>query len=387
MALDGNFDAIDEAALVSLQANGITEGPVLEFKREPYGRADADKKEFLKDLTALANTLGGHLLVGIDEVAGGAGPIVPFVGDADAELLRLESLARDGVQPRIVGLRMRAVPVSGGVVIAIQVPRSLQAPHRVVFQGTNRFYGRNSAGVHELSVDELRVAFTSQATAREKAAAFRSERLALVSAGEGALPDLDFSNGALVLHVIPWTSMSGGAVDIDQARELDGPFSPINRSGWSPRFNLEGFICTERGVAYTQVFRSGALEAVVTGLTSTISGRKGFSGLYLERLISESLTRYLTGLQQLGVGGPALVGLSLLRVAGSAVHIGRDFADHYGTELLRHDRVDLPSVVIEDWAVMPDMKRALRLPFDTLWNAVGATRARLFDADGNWIGE
>ena len=121
MALAGDFEAIDEAALQALQANGVTEGPTLEFKRDPYGNSDDSKKEFLKDLSALANTLGGHLAIGVDETDGAAGAITPIFGDPDAELQRLENIARDSIQPRIIGLRVRAVPVSGGFVVVHQV--------------------------------------------------------------------------------------------------------------------------------------------------------------------------------------------------------------------------------------------------------------------------
>lgn len=388
MALNENFEGIAEADLVSLKANGITEGPLLEFKRGIYGRSDSDKREFLKDLSALANAMGGHLVIGIEEEEGVAGDLVPIAADVDAELLRLENLARDGVQPRIIGLRMRAVPVTAGSVIVVKVPRSLHAPHRVSFQGVNRFYTRNSTGVHELSVDELRVAFIAQATARERAEAYRKERVALISAGEAPLADVDLTQGAAVLHVVPWSALSDGMVDIDVARRMDGPFSPIGRAGYSPRYNFEGFICKEQNIAYTQVFRSGTLEAVTTGLLGGQLGRRGFSGHYLERQLSEGLSRYLPALPVLGVGGPALVGISLLRVAGASVHIGEDSHSFtvFGTDTLRYDRIDLPGVVIEDLSVPLEMKRLLRVPFDTLWNAVGATREHLFDADGNWIG-
>src|SRR4051812_46354373 len=94
------FDQIGEAHLQALVDAGVPEGVLLEYKRESYGRADADVKEFLKDVSSLANTSGGHLIIGMDEVGGVATALVPLQGiDPDKERQRLENLARDGLEP------------------------------------------------------------------------------------------------------------------------------------------------------------------------------------------------------------------------------------------------------------------------------------------------
>src|SRR5262245_53699237 len=110
-----NFDEIVEADLASLIATGVPEGIAVDYKRDAYGRADADVKEFLKDISSFANTVGGHLVVGMDEVGGVASAITPIAGlDADQELQRLENLMRDGLEPRVFGIRTKAVPIADG---------------------------------------------------------------------------------------------------------------------------------------------------------------------------------------------------------------------------------------------------------------------------------
>ena len=64
MLLGRNFDDIDDATMQELIRAGASESVHLEFKRESYGKADKHKKELLKDITAFANTLGGHLIIG-----------------------------------------------------------------------------------------------------------------------------------------------------------------------------------------------------------------------------------------------------------------------------------------------------------------------------------
>jgi hypothetical protein len=54
------------------------------------------------------------------------------VTNTDAEQLRLDSMLRDGIEPRISGLRFRWVPgFPKGDVLIIRVPRSLASPHMV----------------------------------------------------------------------------------------------------------------------------------------------------------------------------------------------------------------------------------------------------------------
>ena len=118
---------------------------------------DADRAEFAADLSSFANTGGGDLLIGIDEAGGVPTRVTPFVGDADGEMRRLQAIARDGINPRLVQLAARAIPVaSGGHVLVFRVARSLSGPHMVVLQRRNKFWARDSTGKYALDVDQLR---------------------------------------------------------------------------------------------------------------------------------------------------------------------------------------------------------------------------------------
>lgn len=198
-----NFNDLCEGDLRALVDAGLPEGVFVDYKRDAYGRADADVKEFLKDLSSFANTAGGHLIIGMDEAGGVPTKITALTTtDPDEELQRLENLARDGIEPRIAGLRVGAVSISsGGYVIILRIPKSWNPPHRVSARNTNRIYGRNSAGAYEFSIDELRVVFTSAASALDRVRAFRAERLAKIDSGEAIVP-LAQDNGRLVLHLV-----------------------------------------------------------------------------------------------------------------------------------------------------------------------------------------
>ena len=133
--------SIQQKYLEALIAARAPENLTLEFKREPYSNNDSGKGEFLKDVSGLANIAGGWLLLGIDEESGAAAAIVPIAdGDPDGMKQRLNNLILHGVEPRITGISFTVISVAGGYVLAIRVPSSIAAPHRVISLGRNKYY-------------------------------------------------------------------------------------------------------------------------------------------------------------------------------------------------------------------------------------------------------
>ena len=151
------LDKITEAHLAGLIAAKAAESLHIDYKRETYGGNDEARREFLADISSFANSLGGDLVIGMTEAGGVPTDFSPFTGNAGAEVLRLEQMARDGLAPRIANLRPVAVPLSqDGHVIVLRIPKSYNPPHRVIFKNSGRFWARSSAGRFEPNVEELR---------------------------------------------------------------------------------------------------------------------------------------------------------------------------------------------------------------------------------------
>ena len=155
------LDQINEAQLQRLRDGRASETREIDYKRQTYGNADKDHGEFLADVSSFANTAGGDIVIGMTATQGVATGFAPLQIDSDAEILRLENIARSGLQPRIFGLAIRKIPISGGSVLVVRIPRSYNPPHRIIRQGAGhqRFYARSSAGKYEPNVDELRRLF------------------------------------------------------------------------------------------------------------------------------------------------------------------------------------------------------------------------------------
>jgi predicted HTH transcriptional regulator len=141
------LDQIDESRLQGLIDAKAAESRSIEYKRATYGAGQADYSEFLADVSSFANTSGGDLALGMAATDGIPTNFSPLEMPMDAEILRLEQIARGGLQPRIANIAFQPVPIAGGGhVLIVRVPRSYSQPHRIVRQGSNRFWARSAHG-------------------------------------------------------------------------------------------------------------------------------------------------------------------------------------------------------------------------------------------------
>ena len=202
------FDDITKADIDALLTTGVAEGRTIEYKLTLPGTTDKDKKEFLADISSFANAAGGDLLYGVSAQKGIPTAIPGLeISNADAEIQRLDSMIQTGIDPRIPGVRIKAVGgFPQGPVLLVRIPQSWTSPHMVTFKGTSRFHTRNSAGKYPMDVTEIRAAFLMAEAVPERIRRFRDDRLSKIVAGETPLP-MD-SGPKMVLHLLPVSSFS-----------------------------------------------------------------------------------------------------------------------------------------------------------------------------------
>ena len=385
-----NFDDVIENDLIGLIEAGVPEGLTIEYKRDSYGRSDAETKETLKDISSFANSSSGHLIIGIDANDGVPTRLTGLEGiDPGSEIDRLENLIRDGVEPRMIGIRIRAIPLAqGGNAIVVRIPKSWNPPHRVRARNTNRFYIRNSGGAHEASVEELRSLFNESQAMEDRVRSFRTERLAKISTGEGSMPIV--GGGRLILHVVPLSAFGPTSnIDLERAYTLHNSFRPLGVHDMSPQFNFDGFINVRGGEqchGYTQIFRRGIIEATKSGILREHNGIWRLPAKSLGDHILGCLPDYLEGMKQLEIPPPLVVMISLESVGRSRLsldnwHDSFDEAPPFNT----NDML-LPEVTISDYDTVQNYHRLMRPAFDALWNAAGFSRCTYFNAQDQWTG-
>ncbi|XYH99460.1 helix-turn-helix domain-containing protein [Sorangium sp. So ce1128] len=406
MVFNKPFAEITMEDVERLVRDEVQEGRQLDYKAELPGKADPDKRSFVKDLTALANAAGGYIIYGIGDRKDASGKntgspaLVGLPGiNADQEILRLEGMARANIDPIIPGLQMKALGDPAAVqVIVVHVPKSWSAPHMIIVDKDTRFWSRGSGGNQPMDVREIRSAFLLSAEMPTLIRRFRDERLGRIMADETPVPLLRHTSAKLVLHLVPFSSMGVDAhVDLVAWESGTPSIRPLTSRQWSGRFNFDGYVVfsgSNEGpqFAYTQLFRTGAIEAVLhVGF-----GQEGMPLLApwdIERTIIDGLKQHLPLYQRHGVDLPIVVAVSFIGVKGATLpQPSRHFVRPGDRYTIDRDVLLLPDVLIREHIdPLPSLDLHplptwLRPAFDALWNSLGLPRSPCYEEDGRWNG-
>ncbi len=373
----------------ALVRDAVREVRSVEYKQALPGSTDEDRREFLADVASFANAHGGDLIFG---VAAKDGVPVEALGLAafteDKERLRVESMIRDGIAPRLSGVRIHIV--SGfpqGPVMLIQVPRSWSGPHMVTFKGSSRFFTRGSAGKYQMDVGELRSAFALSESLPERIRAWRQDRLGRIEADDTPVPLRHRSK--LVLHIVPASSFRNElALSPTALRGRRSEFAPLGGFAGNWRINLDGFLtwsgrpAPEPATSYCQIFRSGRVESVMSELVYNVQDRLLLPAEGIEEYVIKGVSSYMGGLKALGVDVPIVVALTMIGAKGASLApMGVAFG-LVDLSPIDRDVLVLPDVLAEDYGDSPET--ILRPAFDAFWNASGAAGSPNYDKDGRW---
>jgi hypothetical protein len=391
--LDIPLDRITETDLRRLITAGAAESFYVDYKQATYGGKEADHAELLADVSSFANTAGGDLVIGVAETGGVPTAILPFIGNADDERRRLEDIARTGLEPRVRNLQTRAVPlVQGGAVIIVRVPRSYAPPHRVIYKNRSRFWARASSGKYEPNVEELRHIFSEAPRIAERVAAFRTDRLVRITAGETPVPL--GPGGKVVLHLVPVPAFADGRLLDVVSAVAAGTHVPLPLGGMGASnrlgINIDGFLnytdrADESRQGYAQFFRSGAIEGVGRLSKRDADGYSYFVAAEITNKVVLAVRQYLGVLEAFDAGLPVYAFLSLCDVSQCYYRYNPDGAGWSDTGPLNREILALPEVFIDNFKV--DVPTLIRPVFNMLWNAFGLQRCDMYDGQGQWRGK
>jgi Putative DNA-binding domain len=393
------FDSIEKRDIDALIEIKKAERRALEYKADLPMGLDDPKREFLADIASFANSAGGDILYGVTDERDENNQPTGIPKDASgligvnetSEQLRLESIIRDGIAPRIAGVQIKSIPgFARGPVILVRIPRSWAAPHMVTFKNLSRFYARNSAGKYQLDIGEIRSAFALSESLPEKIRAFRAERLAKIISGETPVPFAP--NCAVVLHLFPLTAVEGSRSDVSrEAGRLVMKIAPLMSQNWGNRFNADGFLTYDdrewglkkrRASTYVQIFRSGALE--IANQRMLIRQIPEYDEVIpmnaLEKELIEAVARFVGFQREIGITPPIVLMLSLIGVKNFAITIS---SNQWTDSKIDRDVLMAPDLLIEDFEFQPDV--LLRPSLDFIWQAAGLPDSPNYGQDGRWV--
>lgn len=374
--------------------NQVFEGKTLEYKSALPGNGDEDKREFLADVSSLANTDGGDLIFGIfDDKKEIKEDFGIEIENTDTEIQRLENIIRDGMSPRIdTDLRVVEVGDKKSILI-IRVKPSFNSPHRVIFKNSNRFYKRNSNGKYEMDVFELKNAFGANGSMVDTIRDFRKKRIFDIKANDGPV-NLENNENFLTVHIVPLSGIidtnkltNKQLLDLSEGRV--NLFKPLYASGYSHRINLDGIYAYSgnngKTSSYTQIFRNGTIEGfdcrMIAPRTVYEDGdRKNVPMVAIENVLIKSIKENLDLLKILEIEPPYFIFITILGIGGYSIQLPSSYISR-DTNEIRENEIHLPEVIINDFE--EDVAKALKPVFDMFWNAAGFSRSYGYDENGD----
>lgn len=375
------WDASRIAAIMNAQA---TEGQTLEFKAELPDRSDRGRAEFLKDVSALANASGGAILFGVVEEKGAAESLSGLrLDDPDAEVRRLSQILESGIEPRIAGIKLAPVCLGDSDVLVVDVPESLDAPHRYLFNNHSKFVQRVGTHTSELSYDQLRTAFNRTSARMDKLRRQWEEQLTLRNLWK---PIID--GPACVVRLASLSSADERQViDPKIAYEHWSKLIFPDWGGGSPAFNYEGVVAYQSRSADTQsalvqVNRYGSISAYRTARL-LIDDRPLIPSVVIGDFIIQAAKKLIEFSLAIGLRGSALLNVGLVRLSGF------EFAtrDRYGfgSELAAGPpEITMPEFWIDDLENSGVVDHLMRPGFDLIWQSFGWAECPEFSAEGMW---
>ena len=390
MTLHKRYDEITQSDIQELLDGQVAEGRTLDYKRDVVGNTDDDKREFRADVSSFANAQGGHIVFGVDE-ADGIAVAVPGVklSDPDAEILRLEAIIRDSIQPRIPNIGSHAIRMeNGNYCLVVRIPKSWAMPHAVLHKKYMQFFARTSNGKYQLDVPEIKAAFLLSDSTTDRIRQFRIDRLSKVVSDAMPVP-LD-DEPKIIYHCVPVNAF-GLAPSYNLSRLVLNINQDKGMRAWghTHRYNFDGLLFHNtseyhhvqpghKASLYSQVFHNGIFEAM------DIIERKDaqrINGFEVENMMRESLPLLLSPMQDIGIEPPVFVIVSAVGVSGLAT-TGDTRTNRVATNPIDRDVLLFPEVLIED--MNKPSEKILKPVFDGLWNALGEVASPSYDKVGNW---
>jgi len=253
---------------------------------------------------------------------------------------------------------------------------------------------RNGTDTTDMSFDQIRSAFDRTATLAERARDFIDERINAIGQRRTWKP---FTTGPIcVVAIVPISGLAGRmTVDIAALNNSYNRFMFDDWSSVSRTMNLDGLVVYpvvsdgKGTIAYTQIYRNGAVMALRTGAAQAFD-KPIIPSSTIATFYRDAVTKLVRGVQALGFTGPAVLRCAMVNVTGYQLGVGQS-NDPWSLNAADSDRDSL--ILPETWigsieGIETDgvIDSMLRPAMDVLWQAFDLERCLDFDLSGKWAG-
>lgn len=384
--LGKNIDQINADDIKRLVANKVQEHRGLDYKRDFKISQDKDKKEFLYDISSMANTEGGIFVFGIeeskDEKEQNTGtPEVVFgieVENSDKLTQQIEDVIKWNTDPCITRVLIKFVLVEDKTVLVIGIQKAFSLPIMVTFNESYKFYRRRNTGKYCVDVHELKEMFLQNQILKESAEKYRRERVMDVIQHR-VFPNLNQTT-VFMIHVIPFTFQREKYIELSNAANMgiQEAMKPMYVRGWDYMHTVDGYCCFTSDhtglLAFDQICRNGIYELYSSQLFSDyhVGDGKFVKRLRGKEFISElcnKLTSSFEVIRKFDVEGPFLICMTLIGHKGGVIYDNNSWTQ----KQFLTNQIYFPPIMYAGENM--DFKNILKTNFDILWQAVGQAKS------------
>lgn len=365
------------------------EGSQLDFKQALCGDTRDAKKEFVADVCSFSNAGGGDIVFGVEEDdEGRAKAIIPIKLNPDTEILRLENILSDCVEPKVLGAQMKAVQCDDDAyVLVLRVPGSSRGLHRNKLD--QHFWVRESRSKRSLDVPGIVSKVEAFLGRQTRITEFFANRYAEVLTNRTPLPLAPGPKA--VVHVFP-AILAAGDTEIDLTPVLNaGDFYVSGAQGLDVRRTFDGVMHHSNIVegnirAYSAIFHNGFIEGAWKVADLAPEGPR-IGAEYVEGSVARFIHRAIDqAKERLAFDPPFVVRIAIVGADNAIVKSQTQLIGLQDLVLnpITRSVLVLPDVVLDTWPL--DLPEALRSTFDRLWHSAGYARSFNYRlVDGGWV--
>ena len=400
--LDGiPLQDLSEDHLNSLILLRVAEGPRIEYKAQLNISKDSEKREFCKDVSALANSQGGYLFFGIEET-NGVPSGVPGIDFNDDIRQRTHQILTSGLSPRVQSIKDVSIRLRNGKSVLILKIEPDGYLHQVKYDD-ERYYKRAGTITVSMQSSDVETFFLGRGPST------RPEQVKdILSSYYGALKSRKYfkklaGKGICALAIIP--EIASYKIDVGNLPgQFTTLFQPLYCSGWSSEITGRARFTFGRGredkvpYAVTEVTELGEVKSfnsfmlenryIEAQLPTECVGY--IPSIAYERELIIATHRYLNSLKEIGVSPPYFIQTALLQIQGYILYVNP-------VRFVESSRVYQSEDIIPDFIHIggeaqfknqESVAIAMRPMFDYIWREFGFERCYDYDkTSGRWVPE
>ncbi|MGF1573285.1 MAG: helix-turn-helix domain-containing protein [Sumerlaeia bacterium] len=390
------FEEIDKQYLDEvLLPLEIEESSQLDYKLEWKDlKVSENKSEFLKDVTALANSSGGFILYGIEEKiedgnkTGKPGMLLGINNFDDTTIQQITEIISSNITPRIIAPKIKRVEgFAEGPVVVLYIPKSYMSPHGIgSVDGSKgfRFPIRVNTSTKYMDVSQIRGAFLASENFSKQAQEFKMQRISKHLNGEVGFPYE--KKGTMLIHVIPHGSFDGkyNKKIVWDKRDI---LRIYNRNLADHDYNNEGSIYYDNiygNKDFVQYFRNYSTEICINNLIQKHdkTGFEFFKAQYLCRNIYESLCNLFSKEWFVDIQDNVSIYVSLIGFEGLRCIHGISLDNFDDKKIITHDVLHFSEILVESGQKLSE--HLFHPLFDYIYQTGSLERCILYDENGNF---